>query len=472
MNKPFFSIIVTTFNNDKTIEKTLNSVINQTLNNDLYEIIVIDDKSTDDTFNKLQTFNANNLTIHQLELNSGGPSAPRNLGIQLSHGHYIYFLDGDDWLDLNILEKIANKYVIYDTNLIIAKVIKYKDGNTTVHAKFMTIDEHIDKPGSDIPYLYYYMGPSGKFIKRSLIIENNIQFPLNLHFGEDKLFFMTAFVNAHHVTTTPIVANYLNRSTDNVSIVKKSDFLTKRESDYIIFKSALNISDKKIRDKFLLRIVEYDLFNNCNSKGFINLNFTQKISVFDIIKKICTHPYIRDYIIPNVAHKYDDVINAIYHDDVDKFNAFFAWYNSGAKLLTKPNQQHYSLISVDDYRFEVRDPLATTKNLQQVQKSVYLQLAIHNLSELSISGIQLASRSNFMHSIFLSDYSINHDLLTIKLPETILNDLSKGIYNVFVIYDNYKPLNIRYAYNKNMTLPSNDITFYPTINGFLSMKVK
>ena len=65
MNKPFFSIIVTTFNNDKTIEKTLNSVINQTLNNDLYEIIVIDDKSTDDTFNKLQTFNANNLTIHQ-----------------------------------------------------------------------------------------------------------------------------------------------------------------------------------------------------------------------------------------------------------------------------------------------------------------------------------------------------------------------------------------------------------------------
>ena len=62
--------------------KTLNSVINQTLNNDLYEIIVIDDKSTDDTFNKLQTFNANNLTIHQLELNSGGPSAPRNLGIQ------------------------------------------------------------------------------------------------------------------------------------------------------------------------------------------------------------------------------------------------------------------------------------------------------------------------------------------------------------------------------------------------------
>lgn len=102
----------------------------------------------------------------------------------------------------------------------------------------------------------------------------------------------------------------------------------------------------------------------------------------------------------------------------------------------------------------MRDPLATTKNLQQVQKSVYLQLAIHNLSELSISGIQLASRSNFMHSIFLSDYSINHDLLTIKLPETILNDLSKGIYNVFVIYDNYKPLNIRYAYNKKY-----DITF-------------
>ena len=55
--------------------------------------------------------------------------------------------------------------LFYDTDLIIAKVIKYKDGNTTVHAKFMTIDEHIDKPGSDIPIFIIIWDPVANLLK-------------------------------------------------------------------------------------------------------------------------------------------------------------------------------------------------------------------------------------------------------------------------------------------------------------------
>ncbi|RIO68420.1 glycosyltransferase family 2 protein, partial [Staphylococcus borealis] len=115
--KPYFSIIVTTFNNSKTIRKTLDSVVNQTLNDDNYEIIVVDDKSTDYTMDIINTYNNENIKVYQLNQNSGGPSKPRNEGIAQSNGKYIYFLDGDDWLDVNLLEAISLNYLKLDSDI-------------------------------------------------------------------------------------------------------------------------------------------------------------------------------------------------------------------------------------------------------------------------------------------------------------------------------------------------------------------
>lgn len=470
MTKPLFSIIVTTFNNSKTIEKTIKSVINQTLNNDKYEIIVVDDKSTDDTLNKLNKYEVDNLRIYPLDTNSGGPSQPRNIGFNYSNGKYIHFLDGDDWLNLNILENISSKYYSLDSDVIIAKVIKYKDGNQSIHAKFMTINENINKESNDIPYLYYYLGPSGKFIKRDLILNNNIQFPHNLHFGEDKLFFMNVFSVANSVTTIPLICNYVNRSTDNISIVKKSDFVTKRESDLIIFENALNISDKNCKEKFLLRIAEYDLLNNCNSQVFLKLNTTQKTEVFNIIKRVFTHQYIKEYIVPLIDDKYKYVIEAVYNNDLNKFNEFFEWYKQGVKLLNKKNDNTYSQVSTCNHQFEIIVPFANTKNLQIDKKTVYLQIEVNNLKDNQIEGLQLESRSNFNHSKLLQDFSLYNGLLTLHIDEKILKTLNKGIYNILVIYDSYKALNIKYAYTKKIELDSKNTTFYPTINGNLSVK--
>ncbi|WP_259337949.1 glycosyltransferase family 2 protein, partial [Staphylococcus devriesei] len=185
-------------------------MVNQTLNNDKYEIIVIDDQSTDGTMEILSAYNESNLKIYQLDENSGGPSQPRNKGIRESNGDYIYFLDGDDWLDLNVLETISLNYLHLDSDIIISKVIKDNDGKQSIHAKFMTIKENYNVNGNDIPYLYYYLGPSGKFIKRELIFKNNISFPHNLHFGEDKIFFMNVFSLANSVTTISAISTYIN----------------------------------------------------------------------------------------------------------------------------------------------------------------------------------------------------------------------------------------------------------------------
>lgn len=88
---PFFSVIIPVFNREKLIEKTLSSVLNQTFRD--FEVIVIDDGSTDGTLGVLSRFSDEIRILHQ---KNSGPGAARNASIEQATGHYIAFLDSDD----------------------------------------------------------------------------------------------------------------------------------------------------------------------------------------------------------------------------------------------------------------------------------------------------------------------------------------------------------------------------------------
>lgn len=282
---------------------------------------------------------------------------------------------------------------------------------------------------------------------------------------------MNVFSLANSVTTISAISTYINRSPNNISLVKKSNFLTKRYSDYILFKNTLDIAKTKFRNKFLLRILEYDLLNNCNSKAFLNLEYDEKEKVFNIIRKIFTHEFIPTEIISSIDPKFNNAIEAIYEDNLDSFIGFFEWYKEGLKILCKKDNNLYSYISTNN-EFETVVPFSNIKNLQVNHRSVYLQVDINNLKQEQISGIQLKSRTHFMSSKFISDFSINNNLLTLCIDKSLLDSLDKGIYNVLVIYDSYKPLNIKYGFTKKLETTNKKVTFYPTINGNLSIKLE
>lgn len=113
---PLVSVIMPSYNSEKTILDSVNSVLGQSYEN--WELIIVDDCSTDHTFNVIKPLLSDKrITFWSLAENSGSPAEPRNFGLDIAKGSYIAFLDSDDiWyrdkLEFQINFMIENNYVI------------------------------------------------------------------------------------------------------------------------------------------------------------------------------------------------------------------------------------------------------------------------------------------------------------------------------------------------------------------------
>lgn len=99
-NNILFSIIIPMFNCEKTINKTIKSVLNQTYEN--FELILIDDGSKDETLKTISKY-CNDSRITVIKKENEGVSSTRNKGLDIANGDYIMFLDADDYYDHNLL---------------------------------------------------------------------------------------------------------------------------------------------------------------------------------------------------------------------------------------------------------------------------------------------------------------------------------------------------------------------------------
>lgn len=124
-----FSIIIPNYNKAEYIEQCLSSIYNQTLDKTHYEVIFIDDGSSDNSIEIVKKFfNNNNLTI--LYTNRKGAGGARNKGIDNSKGDYLIFLDSDDYLNNDeILEKLSLQ--TNNNDIVFLNFVKNNFGNIT-----------------------------------------------------------------------------------------------------------------------------------------------------------------------------------------------------------------------------------------------------------------------------------------------------------------------------------------------------
>lgn len=235
------SIIIPVYNCADYIDECLESVVKQTYKN--WELIIVDDGSTDNTYQKLVAWQVKDQRINIIRQNNMGAGLARNRGIGEAKGEYISFLDGDDfWYNEYALESVINAAVENNCNVTGTFVNVYIDGKMEkreLHRDFFSSGE---KEGKWISFkeeqnCYNY----GSYLyKREFLIENKFYFPDYLRY-QDPPFLVNVLVKEQRYYVIPIEW-YCYRKGH-----KDAMFLTNRRKlrDYIMgISDVLEIAEK------------------------------------------------------------------------------------------------------------------------------------------------------------------------------------------------------------------------------------
>ena len=181
------TIIVPVYNAEKTINRCLDSIKKQTIEN--FECIVVDDGSSDCSPQVCDSYSKNDSRFVVFHKENGGVSSARNFGIDHAKGEWICFVDADDFISEDYLKKIEEKKIISDSIFWGYRVKKKK----FVHAILgNSLDEAITAMRGNFAFLRPVWNTS---FKLSVLNSEKIRFSTNMHLGEDYLFVLQYLVS-------------------------------------------------------------------------------------------------------------------------------------------------------------------------------------------------------------------------------------------------------------------------------------
>lgn len=256
---PKVSVIVPVYNVEKYLERCINSLLNQTLQD--IEIIIVDDGSTDSSKIIIEKY----LNLHREKIKyyykeNGGLSSARNYGIPYARGEYIAFLDSDDYIESTMYEEMYN----------IAK----KENSDMVECDF--IWEYPDKQKYDCGQIYNDKKEAlekarvvawNKLIKREILEKEKIEFPFGLRYEDVEFFYK------------------LVPSLNKISFVKKF-FIHYVQRD----NSIVNTQNSKTMDifKVLDNVIDYYKKNNYYQEYKNQLEYTYtRLLLCSSLKRMC-----------------------------------------------------------------------------------------------------------------------------------------------------------------------------------------
>lgn len=189
------SVIVPVYNTELYLEECIKSLLEQTFTN--FEIILIDDGSTDNSAQLCDKWAAYDNRIKVLHQKNSGVSVARKNGLEISSGQYISFVDSDDRLDKCFLEIMIEELVHTNSDIVCCNSVGAAEKDYGISQN----NEYFDKPEELIQAYYRNMQYAhviwGKLFKRKLFDE--IEFP-HMKYGEDTWVIMTIFFRKPRVS--------------------------------------------------------------------------------------------------------------------------------------------------------------------------------------------------------------------------------------------------------------------------------
>lgn len=274
---PLISIIVPIYNSEKTLNRCINSILEQTYND--WELLLIDDGSIDHSGELCDQYAAKDQRIKVFHKKNGGVSSARNYGLDKAFGEWINFVDADDWIDSNCFETCIDG-IKEETDLVMfsckwAEDCRLPDISCKKQADFQKIlPLFIDK--------ITFVTPWCKLFRRSIIEDKHLRFDLSLSSGEDTLFSMEYLKNVKNM-------NLLSVETYHYDISQNSDSLSKKVSvawnGYAYFLESIFLVIDELEDIFGVKLCKFRCLL-CESRINKYLSVFSSYSIKHIIKEL------------------------------------------------------------------------------------------------------------------------------------------------------------------------------------------
>ncbi len=219
------TVIIPVFNAENTLEKSVESLINQTIGFENIEVIIVDDNSTDKSKNIIQKYDEkyDNIKGIYLDKNSGFCGKPRNIGINHSSTNNIIFLDADDEYLPNGIETLYKKSIENNSDMILGTHYIRLNEKEKIKTKFFSDDiewrtlNPKEQKDLDKISLKHFVAAWGKLYKKNIIEKNNIKFPEDTN-AEDICFYFNYLLNSNKITILNKTPVYNYNIAENTAI--------------------------------------------------------------------------------------------------------------------------------------------------------------------------------------------------------------------------------------------------------------
>ena len=280
------SVIIPVYNQELYLTDCISSIINQTYKN--LEIIIVDDGSTDSSSDIIKKFCAEDNRIVFVEKKNTGVSDTRNIGVSKSSGDYLMFVDSDDWIELDTIEKLLLKIKLENVDVIRYNDIVYdKYENKKLDDFYELSDKKLID--NDMEKIYKYIFSANKNIacySPTLFMKKNVvpMFDVKLKYMEDMVFYIDLISNINSIYFyNEHLYNYrYNGKSVTKNYNKQLDNIFNQIDSIKVIKNKLGEKYHNILNQlaFTLSIGKMDLY----LYGSKESNFVKKRKILNVIK--------------------------------------------------------------------------------------------------------------------------------------------------------------------------------------------
>lgn len=247
---PKISVIVPVYNAERYLHSCIESIIAQTFSD--FELLLINDGSKDNSGDICNKYVEKDSRIRVFHKENGGVSSARNVGLDNARGEWVAFVDSDDTLDINFIQK--SLYNIPDfVDIVFLSWAKKKKGKVVYEKILPDVvydSNNLHKAFCETDIVY--MGiPWGRIYKMDVIKKYKIHFDISLPISEDRLFFYEYIIHSHGILLSSYIGYFFRITYNGLSSKKHSQKLNELRIN------KLNIAVKKIKENYELSPKEY-----------------------------------------------------------------------------------------------------------------------------------------------------------------------------------------------------------------------